>query len=145
MQYPEGNGASASPADGPAPRHAETADFDSLRGESLAAAGAVAAHLRNVTATARTEAELSVASLVSMAVAAVVSLLLAVTAWLCMVAALVWWAVDSGLSMGLALAGAGAIHLAVVLALVLWSKSLLGNIGFSRTRRLIFPGTGKTE
>jgi hypothetical protein len=146
MQHPEGNGSTAAPAaDDAAQQYTGTAASDSLHGEALAAAGAVAAHIRNVTATARTEAELTVASLVWIVAAAIVSLLLAVTAWLCLVAAATWWAVERGLSVGVALLIAGAVHLTVVVALTLRSKSLLGNIGFARTRKLVFPGAGKSE
>jgi hypothetical protein len=148
MPYPEGNGTPAAPAaDGAAPQHMgqHTGDPDSLRAEALAAAGAVAAHIQAVTATARTEAELSVASLVWIIAAAIVSLLLVVTAWLCLVAAATWWAVDRGLPVGVALLVAGAVHVAVVAALAFWSKSLLGNIGFARTRQLVFPERGKPE
>jgi hypothetical protein len=147
MRYPEGNVAPAAPAaDGAAPQHAGTAAPDSLHDEALAAGGAVAAHIRNVAATARTEAELSVESLVWIIAAAVVSLLLVVIAWLCLVAAATWWAVERGFfSIGVALLIAGAVHLAVVAALGFWSKSLLGNIGFARTRKLVFPGTGEPE
>jgi hypothetical protein len=144
MPYPEGNGTTTAPvADGAAPQ--QMGDPDSFRAEALSAAGAVAAHIQAVTATAKTEAELSVASLVWIIAAALVSLMLVVTAWLCLVAAAIWWAVDRGLSLGVALLVAGAIHLAVVAALAFWSKSLLGNIGFARTRQLVFPGRGKPE
>jgi len=139
MQNPAGNGEPA------APPYADSAAPDSLRDEALAAAGAVAAHVRNVTATAKTEAELSLASMVSIVAVAIISLLLVVTAWLCLVAAAIWWAVENGLSVGAALLMAGAVHLAVVLMLLFWSKSLLRNIGFARTRRLVFPGPEKTE
>jgi len=146
MQDPGGNGRPASASvDDIAPPSPETVASDSLRGEALAAAGAVAAHIRNVTATAKTEAELSIASLVFIVVAAITSLLLVVTAWLCLVAAAIWWAVENGLSIGAALLIAGTVHLVVVLMLLLWSKSLLSKIGFSRTRRLVFPGSGEPE
>lgn len=111
----------------------------------MAAAGSGAAHLRNIAATAKAEAELSAASLVSIVAAAIVCLLLAVTAWLCLVAAALWWAVQSGIPVGVALLIAGTIHLAVVLVLLLWSKALSGNIGFTRTRRLVFPDTKGPE
>lgn len=114
---------------------------DSLRLETRAAAGAVAAHIRSVAATARTEAELSVASMTAMAAAAVISLLLVVSAWLCLIAAGVWLAVEYGLSTGAALLIAGAVNIVAVLVLLLWSKSLLRNVGFARTLQLVFPET----
>src|SRR5690606_28301944 len=99
MQYPKGNGSTAAPAaDDAAPQPTGTASSESLHGEAMAAAGAVAAHIRKVTATAKTEAELTVASLVWIVAAAIISLLLTVTAWLCLVAAATWWAVERGLS-----------------------------------------------
>lgn len=141
MQHPEGNEApDAPPADAGAP-----ATGESLRAETGAAVGAVAAYIRNVSETAKTEVELSVASLVSVVAAAVVSLLLVVTAWLSLVAAAVWWAVDNGLPVAAALLIAGGIHLAVVLVLFFWTKSLLSNIGFSRTRQLVFPESKEPE
>lgn len=113
----------------------------SLRLETEAAIGAVAAHVRSVAATARTEAELSVASITAMAAAAVISLLLVVAAWLCLIAAAVWLAVANGLSPGAAFLIAGGINILAVLVLLLWSKSLLRNVGFARTRRLVFRET----
>ena len=112
---------------------------ESLRLETQAAVDAVAAHLRKVAATASTEAELSIASLTAIAAAAVASLLLAVAAWLCLVAAGVWLAVENGLSFLTAFLLASAINLAVVVALFLWCRRLMRNIGFPRTRRLVFP------
>jgi uncharacterized membrane protein len=112
---------------------------ESLRKETQAAVGAITAHFRKVAATASREAELSVASLAAMAAAAVASLLLVVAAWLCLVAAGVWFAVENGLSFVTAFLLAGAVNIAAVVALVLWSRSLMRNIGFARTRRLVFP------
>jgi hypothetical protein len=112
---------------------------DSLRREAQAAVGAVTAHLRKVAATASTEAELSIASLTAIAAAAVVSLLLIVAAWLCLVAAAVWFAVGQGLSLVTAFLLAGLLNVAVVVMLFLWSRSLLRNIGFARTLGLVFP------
>src|SRR3990170_3498582 len=90
---------------------------ESLRLETQAAVDAVAAHFRKVAATASTEAELSIASLTAIAAAAVASLLLAVAAWLCLVAAGVWLAVENGLSFLTAFLLASAINVAVVVAL----------------------------
>jgi hypothetical protein len=112
---------------------------ESLRTETQAAVGAITAHFREVAATASREAELSAASLAAMAAAAVASLLLVVAAWLCLVAAGVWFAVESGLSFVTAFLLASAINIAAVVALFLWSRSLMRNIGFARTRRLVFP------
>jgi hypothetical protein len=114
---------------------------ESLRAETQAAADAVAAHIRKVAATATTEAELSIASLTTMAVAALMSVLLLVAGWLCLIAAGVWLAVLAGAPVATALLIAGAVNLAAVLVLLLWGKRLLGNVGFSRTRRLVFPGS----
>jgi hypothetical protein len=117
-----------------------TADAgESLRVETRAAVNAVAEHIRKVATTAATEAELSVASVAAIAAAAVVSLLLVVTAWLCLIAALVWLAVQNGLPVVTALLIAAAANVVAVLGLLLWSKSLLRNVGFARTRQLVFP------
>jgi hypothetical protein len=114
---------------------------ETLGVEARAAATAVADHLRNVAATATTEAQLSVASISAMAAAAVASLLLVAAAWLCLIAAAVWLAVENGVSAGVALLVAAALNVAAVLVLLLWSKGLLRNIGFSRTRQLVFRGS----
>jgi hypothetical protein len=53
----------------------------------------------------------------------------------------VWLAVLAGAPVATALLIAGAVNLAAVLVLLLWGKRLLGNVGFSRTRRLVFPGS----
>jgi hypothetical protein len=119
----------------------EPAAEDSLRFETRAAVDAVAAHVRSVAATARTEAELSAAAITAVAAAAVMSLLLVVSAWLCLIAAGVWLAVENGLSAGAALLIAGGFNIVVVLVLLLWSKSLLRNVGFARTRQLVFRET----
>jgi hypothetical protein len=138
MHETDGDAAAAlsagSGADGVTPHAGE-----SLRLETQAAVDAVTAHFRKVAATASTEAELSMASLTAIAAAAVASLLLAVAAWLCLVAAGVWLAVENGLSFLTAFLLAGAINIAVVVALLLWSRSLMRNIGFARTLRLVFP------
>jgi hypothetical protein len=76
-----------------------------------------------------------------MAAAAVISLLLVVAAWLCLIAAAVWLAVENGLSPGAAFLIAGGINILAVLVLLLWSKSLLRNVGFARTRQLVFRET----
>lgn len=112
---------------------------DSLRLEAQAAAGAVTAYLRKVAATASSEAELSIASLTAIAAAAVLSLLLIVAAWLCLVAAAVWFAVGHGLSFVTAFLLAGLLNVAVVVVLFLWSRSLLRKVGFARTLGLVFP------
>lgn len=138
MQEPDGDAGAAPSA--PPGAHGVTAEgAESLRLETQAAIGAVTAHFRKVAATASTEAELSIASLAVMAAAAVVSLLLVVAAWLCLIAAGVWFAVENGLSFVTAFLLAGAVNVAVVVVLFLWSRSLLRNIGFARTLRLVFP------
>jgi hypothetical protein len=114
---------------------------ESLRLEMQAAAGAMAAHVRHVAATAKTEAQLSGASLALVAAAAITSLLLVVSAWLCLVAAGVWLAVETGLSVTWALLIAAAINIAAVLLLFLWSKAVLKNVGFARTLQLVIPGS----
>jgi hypothetical protein len=137
MQEPEGD---ASVAPSARTRTDDVTDgAESLRLEAGAAVGAVSAHFRKVAATASTEAELSIASLTTVVAIAVVSLLLVVAAWLCIIAAGVWFAVENGISFVAAFLVAGVINLAVVGMLFLWSRSLLRNIGFARTRRLVFP------
>lgn len=111
----------------------------SLRLELEEAAGAMVAHIRKVAATATTEAELSLASVTALVAAALASLLLLLAGWLCLVAAGAWFAVAAGLPLVAALLIAGGVNVAAVLLLLLWGKRLLRNVGFSRTRRLVFP------
>jgi hypothetical protein len=136
----DGNVAAANfPRDDPG-----TTDTDadaSLRFEIEEAAGAMVAHIRKVAATATTEAELSVASIAALVAAALAALQLLLAGWLCLVAAGTWWAVAAGLPLSTALLIAGAINIAAVLLLLLWGRRLLRNIGFSRTRKLVFPGS----
>jgi hypothetical protein len=51
----------------------------------------------------------------------------------------VWLAVERGLPVVTALLLAGAINIVAVVVLFFWSKSLMRNVGFARTRRLVFP------
>jgi hypothetical protein len=113
-------------------------EAETLGVEARAAATAVLDHIRNVAATATTEAQLSVASISAIAAAAVAILLLVIAAWLCLIAAGVWLAVENGLSGTTALLIAAAINVAAVMLLFLWGKGLLRNVGFSRTRQLVF-------
>lgn len=138
MHDPDGDAAAAPSAPASADGVSDEG-ADSLRLEAQAAAGAVTAYLRKVAATASSEAELSIASLTAMAAAAVVSLLLIVAAWLCLVAAAVWFAVGHGLSFVAAFLLAGLLNVAVVVGLFLWSRSLLRKVGFARTLGLVFP------
>jgi len=133
MHEPDGDAAPVRSA------RTSTDGAESLRLETQAAVGAVTAHFREVAATASAEAELSIASLTTMAAAGVASLLLVVAAWLCLVAAGVWFAVENGVSFVTAALLAGAINIVAVVALFLWSRRLMRNIGFARTRRLVFP------
>lgn len=116
-------------------------EAESLSLEARAAAGAVATHIRKVAATATAEAQLSATSMVAIVVAALMSLLLVAAAWLCLVAAGVWLAVAYGMSLATAFLAAAFVNFAVVLLLFLWGRGLLRNIGFSRTRELVFRGS----
>jgi len=141
VQDPEGSDAAAGPFAGAGADTLTPDATESLRFESQAAAGAVVAHIKKVAATATSEAELSIASVTTLAAAALAAILLLVAGWLCLIAAAVWLAVEAGLSAGTALLIAGGVHFAVVLLLLLWGKRLLANVGFSRTRKLVFPGS----
>jgi hypothetical protein len=145
MQYAQGNGAAAAAGEDSTLRGQDERTGDSLRSETVAVAGALTGFIRDVGATAKTEAGLSFASITAVLAAAMISLLLAVTAWLCFVAAAVWLAVDRGIPAGGALLGAGVLHVLIVLGLFLWSKSLLRNVGFERTRRLVFSRSPSTS
>lgn len=114
---------------------------ESLRSEAGAAATAAVVHIRKVAATASAEAQLSVSAVLTIGAAALVSLLLVVAAWFCLIAAAVWFAASAGLPTEVGfLIGAG-LNLGAVLFLFIRGRKLLADIGFSRTLKLVFPGS----
>lgn len=115
-------------------------DEDSLRLELQAVADSAVGHIRKVAATATTEAQLSAASAAAIVSAAFLILALLTISYLCVLALGIWLAVQAGWPVWAALIAAVCINLAGVLICRLWYAKLVPNIGFARTRKLIFPG-----
>ena len=113
-------------------------DKESLLGEIQAARDAAAAHLSKVAATATGEAQISIASAVAMASATMLSVAFIIVAWVCLVGLGVWLAVSAGWSMTVALGAAAAMNILAALVCRFWYTRLGKNIGFSRTRKLLF-------
>ena len=111
---------------------------ESLLGEIQAARDAAAAHLSKVAATASGEVQISIASAVAMASATMLSVAFLIVAWVCLVGLGVWIAVSAGWPMTVALGGAAAMNILAALACRFWYARLGKNIGFSRTRKLLF-------
>lgn len=109
-----------------------------LRSEIQAAATAAAAHARKTAATAKTEAQLSAASAIAVVCAAILGFALLIISWMCVLVLGIWLAVEAGWPLWAALVAALCVNLAGVLVCGLWSWKLLPNIGFSRTRKLMF-------
>ncbi len=114
------------------------AGTESLLGEIQAARDAAVAHLSKVAATASGEVQISIASAVAMALATLLSVAFLIVAWVCFVGLGVWIAVSAGWSMTLALGAAAAMNILAALACRFWYARLGKNIGFSRTRKLLF-------
>ena len=120
---------------------------DGEYGESLileirAAADAAVSQLRKVAATASTEVRISVASVIWMACAMMLSVALLIVAWSCVVGIGVWLAVDAGWSIGAALAAAAAANLLAAVICRSWYVKLSRDIGFARTLGLLFGVLG---
>jgi hypothetical protein len=111
---------------------------DSLILEIQAARDAAVAHIGMVAATASKEAELSVASVVAMASATLLSVAFLIVAWVCLVALAVWFAVSAGWSLTAALGSAAIVNVAAAFGCRFVYLRLARNIGFSRTRKLLF-------
>ena len=118
-------------------------DGDGGYGESVilemrAAADAAVSQLRKVAATASTEVRISVASVIWMACAMMLSVALLIVAWSCVVGIGVWLAVDAGWSIGTALAAAAAANIVAAVLCRSWYVRLSRDVGFARTLSLLF-------
>lgn len=112
----------------------------SLLKEMNAAAGAAFGHARKVAETATAEARLTAATAVSLAAAAAAALAFLLLTWICLLALGVWLAIEAGLAVWLALAGAVALNVAGLVLCRWWVARLVPNLGFARTRRLLGSG-----
>lgn len=89
------------------------------------------------------EAQRAMDGALKMLIGAVLVSVLAVTAWITLVAAVVVWATDSGVSWPLALVIAAVVNIVVAVGLVFWVKSQLPELVFSATlRQLRSTATG---
>jgi hypothetical protein len=127
----------AGPAAGNDPSGRE-GEKESLILEIRAAADAAVSQVRKMAATASTEARISIASIVWMASAMMLSVALLIAAWGCVVGLGVWLAIDAGWPVSAALLTAAAANIAAAALCRLWYVHLSRNIGFSRTLSLLF-------
>jgi hypothetical protein len=91
--------------------------------------------LRDHTLLALLEAQRAGIAMVKMLGAGVVIAVLAVSAWMALVGAVVVWLVGAGVNMGLALVIAAVLNLVAAGALALWVKSLVPELLFEATTR----------
>lgn len=85
------------------------------------------------------EARVNVVTLVLAWILAIAIALLAVTAWLALVAALVFLTVRAGADWPAALLGAAALNALLCIALVIYVRRLLRTVGFDATRESLAP------
>lgn len=111
---------------------------ESLIVEIRSAADAAVSRVRKVAATASTEARISVASVIAMAMTALFGLLLLIVAWICLVGLGAWLAIDAGWSNVAVLLTAASANLLAAILCRIWFGRLLRNIGFPRTLSLLF-------
>lgn len=116
---------------------ADDATIGTLRKELEAATSAAFMHLRMIAATASVEAKLSIASAMSIATARSLSVAFLVLAWLCLTLLTGSILVRTGVSLEMTLLFMTAVNAAIAAGLHGWQKWLVGNIGFSRTRKLL--------
>lgn len=102
-----------------------------------AAADAAVSQVRKLAATATTEVRISVASVIWMACAMMLSVALLIVAWSCVVGIGIWFAIDAGWSVGAALLAAAAANIAAAVLCRTWYVRLSRNIGFTRTLSLL--------
>lgn len=111
---------------------------ESLIFEIRAAAEAAASQARKFAATASTEARISIASVIWMASAMMLSVALLIVAWTCVVGLGVWLAIDAGWPVSWAILGAALANVAAAGLCRVWYVRLSRNIGFPRTLSLLF-------
>lgn len=132
----------ASPAAGNDPSGSQ-GEKESLILEIRAAADAAVSQVRKMAATASTEARISVASIVWMASAMMLSVALLISAWGCVVGLGVWLAIDAGWPVSAALLTAAVANIAAAGLCRVWYVRLSHNIGFSRTLNLLFGSVSR--
>jgi len=90
---------------------------------------------RDLVELVKLEANLALTSAVSIALFGSVTLLLALTAWILLVSALVAWIADNWLSLPVSLLVVAIVMLAAVVPCVVLIKQRTGDLGFKSTRR----------
>jgi uncharacterized membrane protein YqjE len=90
---------------------------------------------RDLVELVKLEANLALTSMVSVALFASVTLLLALTAWILLVSAVVAWIADNWLSLPLTLLVVAIVMLAAAVPCVVLIKSRTGDLSFKSTRR----------
>lgn len=110
---------------------------ESLIVEIRSAADAAVAQARKVAATASTEARISIASVIWMFSAMMLSVALLISAWSCVVGIGIWFAVDAGWSVAAALLAAAIANVVAAALCRFWFIRLSRNIGFARTLSLL--------
>ena len=90
---------------------------------------------RDLVELVKLEANLALTSAVSIALFGSVTLLLALTAWILLVSALVAWIADNWLSLPISLLVVAIVMLAAVVPCVVLIKQRTGDLGFKSTRR----------
>lgn len=127
------------------PRRDDEAPDDSLILELRAAADAAVSQVRKVAATASTEARISVASVIWMASAMMLSVALLIVAWSWVVGLGVWLAIDAGWPVSAAILAAALANIAAAGLCRVWYVRLSRNIGFPRTLNLLFGAVNRRD
>ena len=84
-------------------------------------------------------------SLVKIIIAGIIISILAVSAWMAVVAAAVVWAVGAGASWGLAILIAASANIAVAVGLAFWARSQVPDLLFAATLRQLRKDVPHTE
>jgi hypothetical protein len=119
------------------PRPDDGESGESLVLEMRAAADAAVSQVRKIAATASTEVRISVASVIWMACAMMLSVALLIVAWSCVVGIGIWLAIEAGWSVGVALLAATIANVGAAVLCRTWYVRLSRNIGFTRTLSLL--------
>lgn len=121
-------------------RAGDTADDTTpgrLHEELEAATAAAFNQIRMIAATVSVEAKLSIVSAMSVATARSLCVVFLAGAWICLMALTVLSLSRAGLSEEVTLLSLVVVNVAIATGMHRWQKWLVGNIGFSRTRRLL--------
>ena len=76
-----------------------------------------------------------------MIIAGIFAAVLLVTSWLALVAAVIFWSVDSGASWPQAFVAMAVLNIAVGVGMMLWIRRLAADLLFPATLRTLRPGS----